>query len=134
MLNRAEVMHFDAGEILYPGAAHFAGRVKNSTPPAALLGNLVAVAKIADRLREVFGRPLVVLSAYRSASYNRAVGGAQFSMHLDGRALDLSPIRPAFIAELHCIADELWQIDADFGGLGLYSWGVHLDTGRRRRW
>ena len=37
------------------------------------------------------GHPIRNVSAYRTATYNRAVGGADRSQHVEGRALDLKP-------------------------------------------
>jgi hypothetical protein len=37
-----------------------------------------------------FGRELRVNSAYRSKKYNESVGGAQYSMHMSGEAIDSS--------------------------------------------
>ena len=40
-------------------------------------------------LREEFGRSLVVMSGYRTPHWNALVGGAEKSMHLQGRAVDI---------------------------------------------
>lgn len=47
---------------------------------------LVAVLQ---RLRDMVGRPLAVVSGYRCCAQNAAVGGIRFSQHLYGRAADI---------------------------------------------
>lgn len=63
--------------------------VENPFPPRRVWPHLLLVGAVADRLRRVLGSPGIVLSAYRSESYNRTIGGASRSTHLDGLALDL---------------------------------------------
>lgn len=47
--------------------------------------------KIAQKLRDKFG-PLEVSSAYRTATYNKKVGGSSSSQHVKGRAMDIYPL------------------------------------------
>lgn len=81
-------------------------------------------------LRTALGKPMIVNSGYRSPEHNRRVGGAPQSMHLAGRAFDVSmanhdPV--AFIAAAR---------KAGFKGIGTYprSNFVHIDTGPARSW
>jgi uncharacterized protein YcbK (DUF882 family) len=89
-----------------------------------------------DELRDSFGKSCTILSSYRSPDYNKAVGGASSSQHLEFTALDIafdgiSPQR---------VYDRLleWRKAGKFtGGLGLYlsSGFVHIDTrGRNATW
>ncbi|MBC7181802.1 MAG: DUF882 domain-containing protein, partial [Roseovarius sp.] len=41
-------------------------------------------------LRNRLGKPLIVLSAYRSPAHNKAVGGAKHSKHMEGTAFDIA--------------------------------------------
>jgi hypothetical protein len=41
-------------------------------------------------LRDLLGKPMIVLSGYRSPEYNRRVGGARASKHMEGTAFDIS--------------------------------------------
>ena len=43
-----------------------------------------------DELRHLVAMPLKITSSYRSPSYNKSVGGASKSMHLQGRAVDIA--------------------------------------------
>lgn len=48
-----------------------------------------ALVERLDRLRRVWGRPLVVNSGYRTAAHNKSVGGVKDSAHQRGLAADL---------------------------------------------
>ena len=73
-------------------------------------------------LRNYYGRPLSINSAYRTAAYNKKVGGASSSQHLYGKAADIvvSGIKPADVAKTAQTIGAL--------GLGEYSTFVHVDT------
>ena len=51
--------------------------------------NTEAMDKL-QSLRNRLGKPLIVRSAYRSPSHNRAVGGAPASKHMQGTAFDIA--------------------------------------------
>ena len=53
--------------------------------------NLVCLSELLDEIREDFGAPIVVNSAYRSVPVNIAVKGVANSLHLQGRAADIRP-------------------------------------------
>jgi len=58
----------------------------------------------------------------------------QHSAHLEGLALDLHPIGIT-VKELRAVAKSLHSEFGPLnGGLGGYSWGVHIDAGRFRSW
>jgi uncharacterized protein YcbK (DUF882 family) len=44
-----------------------------------------------NRLREAFGKPLIVTSGFRCQAHNSAVGGAKASQHLYGTGVDIKP-------------------------------------------
>ncbi len=66
------------------------GGVRNSAPPERLWANIVPTLAVLQRFRTEFGRPVQLLSTYRSPDYNRAVGGATGSMHKEFRAIDFT--------------------------------------------
>lgn len=126
--NQQGIRHFSAGEF----TSYFAARrngVRNSVPPKKLWPNILPTLRVVDALRESLGKPCTILSSYRSPDYNRAVGGATKSQHLDFNALDItfdgvSPVR------VHAVLKS-WRDQGKFsGGLGLYrqSGFVHIDT------
>ncbi len=76
-------------------------------------------------LRDKLGQPVVLTSAYRCPQHNAAIGGAERSQHMLGKAADISLRNmPLSIAELVKLAEEI-----GFRGIGLYrSPMLHVDT------
>ena len=127
--------HFGAHEFTrYFGAVRKG--VKNSAPPKKLWKNIVPTLRVVDDLRESFGQPCTILSSYRSSDYNRTVGGAAQSQHLQFNALDIT-IKGVSAKRVY---ERLlqWRSEGRFkGGIGYYpsSGFVHLDTrGRNATW
>jgi hypothetical protein len=81
-------------------------------------------------LRNMMGHPLIVVSAYRSPSHNKAVGGAENSQHLRGRAFDISVAN----TDPHILIRAARK--AGFRGIGTYprQGFVHVDVGPERTW
>jgi len=103
--------HFDSSEF----KDRRSGAYKR--PPDELIWRLEA-------LRSRIGRPLPIVSGYRTPASNRAVGGRRFSRHLLGRAVD---IPPRLVTLDQAVA-------VGFVGIGVCrSWVVHLDVGPRVR-
>jgi uncharacterized protein YcbK (DUF882 family) len=126
--NAQKFRHFSASEFTSYFEKSRKG-VKNSTPPVILWKNIVPTLRILDDLREEFGNPITILSSYRSPAYNRAVGGAMLSQHLDFTAIDFS-VSEATPQEVFGLLSR-WRSHGRFtGGLGLYSSKgfVHIDT------
>ena len=80
------------------------------------------LAKILQKVRDHFGKPIEITSGYRTAAHNKKIGGASNSQHLYGKAADfhISGVAPIEICKY------LEQIGAH--GLGCYSSWVHVDT------
>lgn len=83
-----------------------------------------------QRLRNRLGKPLIVISAYRSPAHNRAVGGAPASKHMLGTAFDIS------MANHDTVAFEAAARAVGFLGFGFYprSGFMHIDLGPARCW
>lgn len=84
-------------------------------------------------IRNHYGKPVIITSAYRTESRNKAVGGAGNSQHLKGKAVDFY-IKGVDEQELYLFCDKLI---GDSGGVGYYPDGhyVHIDTrGTKARW
>lgn len=97
--------------------------------PAEIDMNMV---KIADEIRSRIGKPININSGLRCKTHNSNVGGVSNSQHLLGNAADLgcpsgfTPTQMASIAE---------DVMGDTGGIGIYSWGIHIDTrSAKSRW
>ena len=84
-----------------------------------------------QKIRNKFNKPVVINSGYRTATYNKSIGGAAFSQHVKGTAADITikGITPLEIAEY---AEELMPYS---GGIGLYKNFTHVDVrAKRSRW
>jgi hypothetical protein len=95
----------------------------------ALKLNTEALDKL-QVLRDALGKPLIVLSAYRSPAHNKAVGGAPASKHMLGEAFDIS------MANHDPVAFEAAARKVGFLGFGFYprSGFMHIDLGPAREW
>ena len=86
--------------------------------------------KILQSVRDYFGRPVKINSAYRTPAYNKKVGGVSSSQHVKGTACDIAVegVPPKAVAA---------YLEAMFpdSGIGLYDTFVHIDTrGRKSYW
>lgn len=83
-----------------------------------------SLVRLLDKFRTKCGTAVVVGSGIRCKAHNAAVAGASQSQHLYGTAADLycsgkTPAQMAAIAE---------KLLGDSGGIGIYSWGIHIDV------
>jgi len=106
-------------------SAHFSRREfdchdgSRANPDPALIACL-------ERLRALIGKPISIVSGYRSESWNARVGGAKNSQHLYNRAADIpSNLRVSVEQAAH----------AGFTGIGHTDAGivVHVDVRRVSR-
>ncbi|MET4130665.1 D-Ala-D-Ala carboxypeptidase family metallohydrolase [Roseovarius sp. MBR-6] len=83
-----------------------------------------------QNLRNRLGKPLIVLSGYRSPAHNKAVGGARQSKHMEGTAFDIA------MSNHDPVAFEAAARAAGFLGFGYYprSNFMHIDLGSERSW
>ena len=97
--------------------------------PAEIDMNMV---KIADEIRARIGKPISINSGLRCKTHNANVGGVSNSQHLLGKAADLGCPAGCTPAQMASIAE---YIIGDTGGIGIYSWGIHIDTrSEKSRW
>lgn len=109
------------------GAPHFTWE-ELGAPPKHLRPNARRLAHRLEDLRARHGgRPLPVISGYRSPAHNARVGGAPHSLHLRAAAADI-PYGYATVEE---------AIMSGFTGIGSKGpWAVHVDVrpGPLARW
>ena len=81
-----------------------------------------------QQIRNHFGRPLNINSAYRTRSHNKKEGGSSNSYHIKGRAFDLAikGITPNDMAK--------YAQSIGINGIIRYSWGIHVDSRSKRYW
>lgn len=100
----------------------------DGTDPIFLAPKLVEVLQ---KIRDHFGKAVVINSGFRTAARNKAVGGAAYSQHLYGTAADIAVngIAPGLVA------DYAETLLADTGGIGRYSSFTHVDVREEKaRW
>lgn len=108
---------------------------KDGTPvPESKIDNVKLLAKNLQVIRDHIGKPLRILSGYRTPSWNKKVKGARNSEHLNAKASDLT-VGELTSRQLHKIIKDLIKAGKiQDGGLSLYPGFVHYDVGRPRRW
>jgi len=127
---RLRIRHFAAHEFLAMGGSNTSGPCagKNHLPPSNMWTTFAATALFADAIRARLGSALIILSGYRSDSYNACIGGASQSQHKRFCALDITPAS-ASIHDLWSAARALRAETPQFaGGIGKYNSFVHIDT------
>jgi len=77
-----------------------------------------------QNIRDWAGAPIIILSAYRTESYNKKVGGAAHSYHVKGQAYDISVQGKTL--------DEVCRYAESIGILGIIRYPkngfVHIDS------
>lgn len=90
------------------------------------------MVRIADAIRKRIGKPITVNSGLRCKTHNANVGGVSNSQHLYGTAADLGCPSVCTPSQMASIAEEIM---GETGGIGIYSWGIHIDTrSNKSRW
>lgn len=131
-LNALKVTNFTARELLM---SRRWGRELNENDGLTLETclNLADVAELAQAIRSAYGKPVRIISGYRSPALNVEVGGARASRHLRGMALDLAPVDTADLPQFVRIVESVGRGWKSPVGMGVYSTFVHVDTGDRAR-
>lgn len=80
---------------------------------------------ILQYIRMRVGKAVTISSSYRTPAKNASVGGAEFSQHLYGTAADLKTPNGWTPTQLALVAREIMP---NWGGVGIYSWGIHVDV------
>jgi uncharacterized protein YcbK (DUF882 family) len=106
-----------------------------SSVPDEYMDNVKKLAENLQVLREVVGKPIRVISGYRSKRYNTRINGARRSQHMYAKAADIK-IKGFTPAEIKAIIVSLInEGKMHKGGIGIYRTFVHYDVrGRNARW
>ena len=89
------------------------------------------LVELLEQIRAAAGGAVVIHSGYRTPAYNRKVGGARYSQHIQGTAADIA-VRGASPLLVGQIAEHYLQ---SRGGIGVYQTFTHVDTRTSRaRW
>ena len=92
------------------------------------------MVRTVDAIRAKLGKPIGIVDSGGSGvtcpEDNAKVGGVATSYHLKGMAADLH-CTTATPAEMKKAAE---VVMGKTGGIGLYSWGIHVDVGKYSRW
>lgn len=73
-------------------------------------------------LRNQVGKPIKIVSGYRTESYNASCGGAKNSYHVKGQAADIA------VEGIDTTVLGLLCTEIGFSGVGVYDNWVHVDT------
>lgn len=90
-----------------------------------------ALVELLQNIRNHFGKAVNINSAYRTAAYNKKVGGATYSQHCYGTAADIriSGVKPKDVAAF------VETLMPNTGGIGIYSNFTHVDVREvKSRW
>ena len=106
-----------------------------SDVPEDLMDNVCLLAQNLQVLRDHVGKPIRIISGYRSPPYNKKIGGAKRSQHMTAKAADIkvTGMTPAEVKEV--IVELIKEGKMHSGGIGLYTSFTHYDVrGRNARW
>jgi uncharacterized protein YcbK (DUF882 family) len=113
--------------------AEFACKSGHLYPDTWVEARLRPLCETLEVLRRAIDRPIVIVSGYRDEDYNRRVGGAKASQHVQGRAADVR-VAAMDAGLLYAKVLELYGQGAlpYLGGLGRYRTWVHVDVRHRQ--
>ena len=95
---------------------------KDGSDPVFIARELPMVCQY---IRTRTGKGFVPNSAYRTPEHNEREGGVANSQHVYGCAVDIPKLSGYTPAKMASIAREIMP---DWGGVGIYSWGIHVDV------
>ena len=90
-----------------------------------------ALVNLLQKIRDHFGKAVIINSAYRTEAHIKAIGGATYSQHKYGLAADIH-INGVTPKEIAAYVETLMPSS---GGIGIYKSFCHVDVRRvRSRW
>lgn len=125
-LSEHGIKNLSADELLTLGKSNFAFEL-NGFPPENLWPNIISTARVLDEFIEVTGYEIEVISAYRTPEYNRAIGGAVNSQHIQFNAIDFNA-NIGNSTDWSRVLRSIRSSGSFKGGVGVYDDFVHLDS------
>jgi len=101
----------------------------NTNVPLHLAINIVDLCRdVLQPIRDHYHKPVHITSGYRTPTYNRSVGGATKSQHMQGRAADIT-VAGVSTDDLFSFVKRFMKTRGKGGGVGYYrkSGFVHVD-------
>jgi uncharacterized protein YcbK (DUF882 family) len=116
---------FDRPERTVKGVKHAHAAYPNAWHKARLL----PLCQTLEVIRAELGKPIRITSGYRDPAYNRAIGGARASQHMEGRAADIV-VKGVPAKKVHDTVLRLYQEGKlpHLRGLGAYNSFTHVDV------
>ena len=112
--------HFSLQELTNSATAK---RLKiDNTPSDLIIKELQEVANMLEKIRIVYGKPIIVTSGYRCTKLNNAVGGSKTSQHVKGQAADIRTI-----SDLPEDNKKLFDLIVEMGKQNQIKWGQLID-------
>ena len=91
----------------------------------------LALVNLLQKIRNHFGKAVIINSAYRTEAHNKSIGGAIYSQHKYGLAADIH-INGVTPKEIAAYVETLMPSS---GGIGIYKSFVHVDVRQvKSRW
>nr|DAZ41620.1 MAG TPA: peptidase [Caudoviricetes sp.] len=91
----------------------------------------LALVNLLQKIRDHFGKAVIINSAYRTEAHNKSIGGATYSQHKYGLAADIY-INGVTPKEIAAYVETLLPSS---GGIGIYKSFTHVDVRRvKSRW
>tara|TARA_B100000214_G_scaffold274342_1_gene204500 strand:- start:11783 stop:12169 length:387 start_codon:yes stop_codon:yes gene_type:complete len=109
---------------------------KDGSPvPPGYIGNVSDLCENLQVLRDYIQRPIIVISGYRSPSYNKKISGAKKSQHLLAKAADIIVHGMTSLEVRDTILLLIREGKMKKGGVGIYPTFTHYDVrGYNARW
>lgn len=96
--------------------------------PPEYMANATQLLQNLQVIRDAAGAPLTIISGYRSAARNAAVGGKDRSLHLQAAAADIK-IKGMSANQVYELVSRLIKEGKVYnGGLGVYALFTHYDV------
>jgi len=114
--------HFSLEELIYSQTARAKGI--DNTPNQDQIDNLTRLTEnVLEPLRKAINRPITISSGFRSEELNKEIGGAKYSQHIEGEAVDI--VCDGLVDAFRYIVRHLYFDQVIFETVGTKSW-IHV--------